>query len=1045
MNENDFEDGCIQIFKSLGYDYKDTCSKSLKQVVLKEDFIDSLKNINPHCTEKELEQAYTLFTNEKTGEIKQENKRKYKLIVEENVVINTDKNNSKTVKLIDFDTPMNNSFSITQQYKTKYKSNPIRKPDLVVLVNGIPIGICELKDSKLSAESLKDGYNQLTNTYVNDIPNLFYYNQINCVMNPQKARVGSYTADWNWYLPWRYIESESEPVNENNLEYETMIKGVFNKTRILDIIKNYVLYDSNNNKITPTYYQYYGVDKAVINALDLLHIESSMNPSARQIGMIVHSQGSGKSISISDFIKNISNKSSNMPLFVVLTDTNDLDIQLSQDVLENFGIENTHVNSIQELRNEIKKHTSSGGIITSTIHKFDSIDDIKSTQSTINHIKLVYNLISSSSISENKLKQYREEISNLIELKHENLYKEAKDKAQNIKIDMINSYGKEINKNVSFFDIKDKLSSTNYYTIDDEYSHPVLNERSDIIIISDEAHRSQDKNYGRNVRNALPNASQIGFTATPLYAKNETTMDWFGEEISTYKIDEAQRDGAILKLDYENRAPKLNIDTEILEEEYNKKEGILKSNNIQYRKFIKSEKRQHKVAEDILYKFENRQQIFEGNAMIVVNGRDTAYKYEQIINNYDLDFETIAVVSNRQEFTDKYINVNLKEKFKNKDDDFKLAIVDRKWTVGFNCVQTHTVFLDAPMDSHNIIQTTGRINRLAKGKNSALVVDYVGMSNLIKNAYYKYTSNYDRDSIDLDFEEKINKYEDKIELLKNSIEYSNYNNYSYLNSNEKNKILLNIEKEMSLENKKEFISEYDKLDNLYGIIHPCPETERNKKYMNLFTELYGRLLVRLDRKYNSDNKTNITSDIIQESIDSEKAIQIDYIESDFAKNISNPDIDLPRITNGVINKMEKDDSYDEITKEEFKEELNKELNKYNKDRTKGTVAAQNIKNKTEDILNKGEKAKELGITTNQLEIYNIISENTNKDIDKSQLINCVQNIDESIIESTYIDWKERDEIKDKINYDIMDILENQLNIMSISLTDKIMEKTEHIY
>jgi type I restriction enzyme R subunit len=597
--EDELEQAALEWFEELGYetafapdissggDYPERSDYS--DIILEERLKDALKRINPDLPQEALDDAmHQILVPLNPALI--DNNRLFQKMVTDGVNATFRANDgrivSKQVRVFDFNEVKNNDFLAVNQF-TVIENRVEKRPDVVVFVNGIPLVVIELKNLANEDVEISDAYNQIQN-YISTIPSLFTYNAFAVISDGVNARAGTITADEDRFMMWRTIDGdEIAPLSRPQLE--VLIKGMFEKERLLDIIKNFILFQTDGKdtyKILAGYHQYHAVNKAVEST-----IRAAITEGDRKIGVVWHTQGSGKSLSMVFYVgKLVLSKELNNPTIVVITDRNDLDDQLfstfakSKDLLRQEPVQAQDRADLPKLLTR-----ESGGIIFTTIHKF----------------------------------------------------------APEEKGDSV----------------------------------PVLTDRENVIVIADEAHRSQygfraeivkgeteaDVKYGyaKYMRDALPNASFIGFTGTPISLADKDTRAVFGDYIDIYDMTRAVEDGTTVRIFYESRIAKLElpdelkpvIDDEYEEiteyQEYTQKEK-LKTKWSRLEAIVGAEQRVKAIAKDIVEHFEKRlaaQETEVGKGMIVVMSRRIAIDlYKAIVelrpewHSDDIDKGVIKVV-----------------------------------------------------------------------------------------------------------------------------------------------------------------------------------------------------------------------------------------------------------------------------------------------------------------------------------------------------------------------------------------------------------------
>ncbi|MEZ8013712.1 type I restriction endonuclease subunit R [Vibrio sp. FF112] len=754
ITEDQLEQLCLDWFVSEGYHYKNGYDiapdgdaperDDYHQVVLKKRLLNQLEIINPELPIEALNDVVNTVSSPDTPILIKNNRAFHKFVIEGVPVEYTAVENgeSKTkhthAQLMDFTTPDNNEFLIVNQFTiTGTKGN--RRPDVVVFINGLPISVIELKNPADEHADIWNAFNQLQ-TYKDEISDLFVFNEALIVSDGWTARVGSLTANKERFLPWKTVATEDDrPLLEFQLE--TMVRGFFKQDLLLDYIRYFVLFETDNDKIIKKiagYHQFHAVRAAVEATVRAANtsgnfLESTI-PALEKIkqgsgkaGVVWHTQGSGKSISMVCYASKLLQQASmNNPTIVVVTDRNDLDGQL----YNTFGMAQETLKQIpqqaddRDALRELLLNRQSGGIIFTTIQKFALLDE--------------------------------------------------------------------------------------------ETEHPRLSERSNIVVVSDEAHRSQygnkskmvevkDKDgtvtghkyvygYSKYMRDALPNASFIGFTGTPIAMDDKDTRGVFGEYVSIYDIQDAVDDGATVPIYYESRLAKLDINQDEIEQLNDKVEDEIgedeetadrekvKSEWATLEKLVGAEPRIEQVAKDLVEHFTTRTSTFPGKAMIVSMSREICVDlYNAIVaikpewHHPDTDKGAIKIVmtgsaSDKEKMQphihDKKTKKLFEKRYKDTDDELQLVIVRDMWLTGFDAPCCHTMYIDKPMKGHNLMQAIARVNRVFKDKPGGLVVDYIGIANELKNALKTYTNSQGKGQPTVDTAEAFSVLMEKVDIIR---------------------------------------------------------------------------------------------------------------------------------------------------------------------------------------------------------------------------------------------------------------------------------------
>lgn len=669
------------------------------QVILEQRLRDALRRLNPDLPEEALNDAYRRLAHPEGASVEARNRAFHRMLID-GVTVDFRRADESIAgaqaKAIDFSNPDNNDWLVVNQF-TVVENRHTRRPDIVLFVNGLPLAIIELKNPADQNATILSAFNQLQ-TYKAEIPGTFAYNEFLVISDGLEARIGTLTAGREWYKPWRTI-SGLEVEDEGRPELDVLLKGVFERRNFLDLIHDFIVFEDNGGAISKKmagYHQFHAVRVAVAETLRASLPEKwkkeaeaygeywagkqpGGKPGDRRIGVIWHTQGSGKSLTMAFYAGRIIREPAMQnPTVIVITDRNDLDDQLfgtfcrCKELLRQAPVQ---AESRADLREKLQ--VKGGGVVFTTIQKF----------------------------------------------------------------------------------LPEEKGDLN----------PVLSERNNIVVIADEAHRSQYDfidGFARHMRDTLPRASFIAFTGTPLERADKNTRTVFGDYISIYDIQRAVEDKATVPIYYESRLAKLDLDErekpridpefeEVTEGEELERKEKLKTKWAQLEAIVGTEKRLRLIAQDIVEHFEHRLEALEGKAMIVCMSRRICVElYSEIIklrpewHHQDDNKGIIKVVMTgsasdppewQQHIRDKRRREKLADRFRDASDPFKVVIVRDMWLTGFDCPSLHTMYLDKPMKAHGLMQAIARVNRVFKDKPGGLVVDYLGLAYELKEAMATYT------------------------------------------------------------------------------------------------------------------------------------------------------------------------------------------------------------------------------------------------------------------------------------------------------------------
>jgi len=724
--ESHVEEAALAWLSELGYDVAGGLAigpdgisperSSYGDIVLFERLKAAIARLNPHLNAETQEEVFRRLAQSETPSLTEENRRFHRFLIEGVPVEITRADGSiggDTARLINFEDLAANDWLAVNQF-TVIENKANRRPDVVIFVNGFPLGVIELKNPGDENATLDGAFNQLQ-TYKAQIPSLFRTNAALVISDGLSARVGSLTADRERFMPWRTVTGD-DIAPKGMPELETLLKGVFDRRNLLNLIKDFVVFGDTGSgliKILAGYHQFHAVRHAVART-----IEATRPDGDRKVGVVWHTQGSGKSLLMAFYAGQIiKHPAMENPTLLIITDRNDLDDQLfgtfsmCKELLRQTP---QQAESRDELRRLLDR--PSGGVIFTTIQKFAP-----------------------------------------------------------------------------------ESGETDY---------PLLTPRRNVIVIADEAHRSQygfgakverktgEIAYGfaKYLRDAVPNASFIGFTGTPIEKADVNTPAVFGEYIDVYDISRAVEDGATVPIYYESRLARIELDedekpkidaevAELTEDEADTEQERLKRKWSGVEALVGSDKRLALVAEDLVRHFEARVGGLDGKAMIVCMSRRICVAlYNAIVklrpewHSDDDENGTIKVVmtgaasdpANWQQHIGKRPKARrelLAKRAKDPNDPLKLVIVRDMWLTGFDAPCMHTMYVDKPMQGHGLMQAIARVNRVFRDKPAGLVVDYIGIAQNLKNALGQY-SQHDQEQVGIDEEEAVAVLMEKYEVVR---------------------------------------------------------------------------------------------------------------------------------------------------------------------------------------------------------------------------------------------------------------------------------------
>ncbi|MEJ2794293.1 type I restriction endonuclease subunit R [Iodobacter sp. LRB] len=654
------------------------------------------------------------------------------------------------VWLIDFAEASKNEFLAINQYTLKGAKHT-RRPDIVLFVNGLPLVLLELKNPADENADIYKAFEQIQ-TYKAQIPDVFQYNEILVISDGSEARMGSLSANAERYMQWRTIDGVSlDPLGQFN-ELETLIRGILAPEYLLDYLRFFVLFEDDGTLIKKIagYHQFHAVRSAIGQVVAASRPDVIGGRKGKG-GVVWHTQGSGKSITMTCFAARVMREAAmENPTIVVITDRNDLDGQLfgvfslAQDLLREQPVQ---VSTRQDLRAKLSNRPS-GGIVFATIQKFAPGED-----------EDVFPLLSD-----------RHNIVVIADEAHRTQYGfEAK--------------------------LKQRLPKPTQAPI----LAGVAQEASPPYLTS-----SYQVGYAQHLRDALPNATFVAFTGTPVSSEDRDTRSVFGEYIHIYDMQQAKEDGATVAIYYESRLAKLSLKVdemaqidddvdELAEDEEESEQGKLKSKWAALERIVGAEPRIASVAADLVNHFETRQQSQSGKAMVVAMSREICvHLYKELIklrpdwHNDDPELGAIKIVMTgsasdkamlRPHIYPKQVKKRLEKRFKDPNDPLQLVIVRDMWLTGFDAPCVHTLYIDKPMKGHNLMQAIARVNRVFHDKQGGLVVDYIGIANELKAALKEYTASNGKGKPTVDTSEAWAILEERLDVLRGMLHGFDYSNF----------------------------------------------------------------------------------------------------------------------------------------------------------------------------------------------------------------------------------------------------------------------------
>jgi len=995
------EQSVIDWFKNLGYEYKfgpdiafngifpERKDPNFRDVVLEGRLKRALMRINQGMPEEAINEAINKLLSFSHPNLEIANREIYRMITEGVKVEFKDKSGKRRgdiVKVFDFENYLNNEFLVVNQFTVQGKER-VRRPDVVVFINGIPIAIFELKNPVIEEATIKTAFEQLQE-YKKDIPEIFKYNQILVISDLTEARYGTISSSFEWFKKWREVEGEEK--KEGISELEVLVKGIFQKRRILDIIENFIVFEADSEKQVTKYtkkicmhHQYFGVNRAIERTLKALKPKGD-----GRIGVLWHTQGSGKTLSMVFYVnkaKKLPELSS--PTFVFLTDRNDLDEQFYKTFLRcGYKAITKKAESIKDLKEKLK--IAGAELIFTTIQKFS-----------------------------------REEFE-------------------------------------------------------------VLCDRNNVIVIADEAHRSEYAKLAANARKALPNASFMGITATPISLRNRDTRLVFGDYIHQYSMSEGIQDEAIVPIYYEARLVPLHLTDmwidekfdELMEEvdaDFETKES-LKKKLVKLEQAVSAKDRLEKIAKDIVEHFNNRG--IKGKAMVCTISRRVAVEVYKLISQIPGAPEVAVVISKPEEFKEEIQGEIRKEeierRFKDPDDPLRMVIVCDMWLTGFDIPCLTTMYFDKPLKNHTLFQAIARVNRVFKDKLGGLIVDYIGIADDLRKTLSIYDRKIQTETL-IPLQKIIEKMKEKYDIVKSFFAGIDYSKWKYLEGNQLAKLL---EKAVNAvitnpktgiideDRKKRFLKESQLLIRFFEFAMPHKEAYEIKNEIEFFRAIRSNLIKRTVVKGVESIEPEIemkAKELIAKSIAAEGVIdifalrgkekaEISVLNEKFLEEIRK--MEYKNLAIETLEKLLRDEIQLRMRKNLFRyrsllESLEKVIEEYENRVISATKVIEKLIELAKELKKKEIEGKETGLTEEELAFYDALATQGKLALKNGEIKSFVKELVREIRRDITIDWTNNEIIKSRIKAKIKLLLaKRKVPVQQINqFTDLLYLQAENLF
>lgn len=996
--EADYESSVIELFQNMGYQhiYAPDLERDFRSPLYEDELDDAIHRLNPTLPDDAISDALYKLKNFENAELVQKNELFMEYLqygIEVRYFVGNEEH-SGLVYLVDYKNPDRNSFIIANQWS--FVENSTKRPDILLFLNGLPIVLMELKSPSREETDASEAYTQIRN-YMHEIPSMFIYNCI-CVMSDQlTSKAGTITSGEDRFMEWKTKDGDYE--NTQHAQFDTFFEGIFQKERLLDIIKNFICFSNEGTKqakILAGYHQYFAVKKAIESTKKATQTDGKG-------GVFWHTQGSGKSLSMV-FYAHLLQDALDSPTIVVITDRNDLDDQL-------YG-------QFAKCRRFLRQ---------------DAVQADKRKLSDQDRERNAH------------LRKGEKPIIGLM--------------------DWLN--GRKANGII--FTTMQKF----------EEAFDCLSERRNIIVMADEAHRSQ---YGlkekvdiktgeikigtaRVIRNTLPNATYIGFTGTPISMKDRNTREVFGDYIDIYDMTQAVEDGATRPVYYESRVIKLKLDEVTLrriDQEYdlmanNADQAVIERSKKelgQMEAILGNEKTINSLVDDILNHYENyRQNLLTGKAMIVAYSRPIAMKiYERILSLRPSWTEKVAIVmtgSNKdpEEWSkiigNKHHKDELAAEFKDDESQLKIAIVVDMWLTGFDVPSLATMYVYKPMQGYNLMQAIARVNRVFNDKEGGLIVDYVGIAAALKQAMNDYTARDKKNYGDTDITKiAYPKFLEKLSVCRDI--FYGYDYSKFIDGT-------NLERSKAISGGVNFIVAVDKIDErdtflkesmmLKQALSLCSSlAEKELRIEAAFFESVRVLVTRLmnkgvGKKISLPEMNARINELLKSSVQSDGVINL---FSDVDKEFSLFD---PKFLEEISKMKEKNLAVELLKKliaeqvhiyrhtnvvksQKFSEIIQRVMNAYLNGMLTNEQVIEELLNMAKQMKAAHQEGNKMGLTSEELAFYDALTKpDAIKDFYKNEeLIALTKELVDTLRKNKQIDWQKRESARAKMRIMIRRLL-----------------------
>lgn len=998
LNEETVEDAGLTWLGELGYEvaFGPDISpggahperQAFSDVVLVGRLKAAVRRINPSLPDEAVCDAVSKVLSLGAATL-EENNRRFHRMLRDGVPVEVEDANAERrgdiAWLFDFADPGNNDWLAVRQF-TVAIGGFNRRADIVVFVNGLPLGVMELKSPTEEQATLRHAYQQVE-TYKKEIPELFHYNEAVVISDGTAARHGTITSEFERFSPWRWIEEQREaPAQMPQLE--VLLRGTFDWSRLLELARDFVVFESDGGRLfkkMAMYHQYHGV-----NAAMKATVEAAGPDGDRRAGVLWHTQGSGKSLSMVFYTaKAMRQPELRNPTILVLTDRNDLDNQIYGGFCRAVDLipHPQQAETVEDLKELLR--VPAGGVVFSTVQKFDP---------------------------------------------------------------------------------------------QGQPDFPLLSERDNIVVIADEAHRSHYNfltGFARYIRQALPRASFVGFTGTPIELEDRSTRQVFGDYVSVYDIERSIEDGATVPIYYESRLAKLHLSNEFIDEEFEEvtegeEERVkerLKKRWAKLEAMVGAPERVQRIAKDILQHYQERTRTLEGKALVVCMSRRICVAMYDALTSLNGCPEVAVVMTGaasdppeyQPHIRSKQKREAVKNRFIDPDDPLKIVIVRDMWLTGFDAPCLHTMYVDKPMKGHTLMQAIARVNRVFRDKPGGLIVDYIGMADQLRRALGMYTEK-DREQVMIPIDQAVAVMIERYEITKAFFHGIDYSRCQQRSPAERMRLLQQAHNAVvkDEDTKHRFLRAATELSKAFSLVVPHPKAAEIRDDVMFFQMVRKNVVKYTAPRGQPPEQLDVAvRQLISEAVSAGEVVDIfglagvrkpdiSILSDEFLENIQKIEYENLRLQ--LLRKLLEDQIQVRLRRNvvrfrSLREMLEQLIKAYENRSLQTAEIIRRLIGLAKELRQEDEKWASLGLSEEEKAFYDVVAQGEKKIEDDKEVRRIARELVKSIKGDLSIDWADQESVKAKIRAKVKRLLRRfgYSPDETTEILPTIMEQAESLY